>query len=75
MIDEPMAMLDQDAAEPITKVIDHPLFGAASLGHRPPIGSFGIGSSGQRAGRKPDGAEIGQQAVGKGLDVAHGAGI
>jgi hypothetical protein len=28
-----------------------------------------------RLGWKPDGAEIRQQAAGKGLDVGHGAGI
>src|ERR1700693_2899432 len=61
MVDEPMAMLGQDPAEPITKVIDHPLFGTASLRHRPTVGRFENGLLGKRVGWKPDGAEIGQQ--------------
>ena len=75
MIDEPMAMLDQDTADPITEFIDPPLFSTANLRSRPPIGWLEQGVSGYRVGGKPDGTEIGQQAVGKGLDVGHRKGI
>ena len=69
IIDEPMPMLDQDAAEPIAEVIEHPFLGSTSLGHCPPVGRFEIG----RLGREPDGAEVCQQMSGDGLKVAHGS--
>ena len=74
-IDEPMPMLDQDAAEPIAEVIEHSLFTTASLGYRPPVERLEIGVRRKCLGREPDGAEVRQQVSDEGLKVAHGAGI
>ena len=74
-IDEPMPMLDQDAAEPIAEVIEHPLLGTMSLGHRPPVAGLEIGTCRGHLGGEPDGAEVRQQVSDEGLKIGHSAGI
>ena len=74
-IDEPMPMLNQDAAEPIAEVIEHPLLSTTIFGHRPPVAGLEIGACRRHLGGEPDGAEVRQQVSDEGLKVAHGAGI
>ena len=71
-IDEQMPMQDQDAAEPIAEVIEHPLLGTTCFGHRPPVAGLDIGAYRRHLGGEPDGAEVCQQVSDEGLNVAHG---
>ena len=42
-LDEPMVMLGQRPAEAIAEVVEHPLLGSTSFGHRPPVRRLAIG--------------------------------
>lgn len=74
-IEEPMAILVQDATDAIAKVVEHPFLFTTSFGDCPPFGRFEIGAHRKRSGRLPDGAEVSQQVSGQGISVAHGARI
>ena len=71
MVQKPvMAVIDQEAAQPIAASACGPAVGSASRCLRPPVSTFQMPRRGD-----VNGPEIGQQGGGKGSEVVHLTGI